>query len=125
MAVEAVDLAGAVPPIATLILLRVKGSRKVDVVPTDRTAVPTLSDEGNRLVDAMDGIWGSTRPNGPRCGLRAAHSHGSVVTGRWESTYGADDPERAERLGVPLFAEPQQRQGRRPVLELQRRDHPR
>ena len=41
----------------------------MDVVPTDRTAVPTLSDEGNRLVDAMDGIWGSTRPNGPRCGL--------------------------------------------------------
>ena len=95
---------GAVLVVATLIILRATGARKADVVPTDRTGVSTLLDEGNRLVDAMDGIWGSSRADGPRCGLRAAHTHGSLATGQWKSTYGTATATHAQRLGVPLFA---------------------
>ncbi|MGH9269657.1 MAG: hypothetical protein ACRDZ2_00100, partial [Ilumatobacteraceae bacterium] len=96
------------PGVAVLVILvlRVSGSRKVDVVPTDRTKVPILSDEGNRLVDAMDAMWGSTRPGGPRCGLRAAHGHGTLAEGTWHSTYSDDSQAADRRLQVPLFAGP-------------------
>jgi catalase len=75
----------AVPIVVGLIalLLRWRGVREVDAVTRDRTFVPFLFDEGDRLVDAHDAVWGSTREGGPREGLRAAHSHGTVVEGTW------------------------------------------
>jgi catalase len=66
-----------------VLLVRWRGVREVDAVTRDRTFVPFLFDEGDRLVDAHDAVWGSTREGGPREGLRAAHSHGTVVEGIW------------------------------------------
>jgi catalase len=92
----------AIPVLGTVVppYIWVKGSRRVDALSPDRTTVPMLSDDGNRLVDAIDGIWGSTRPGGPRCGLRAAHSHGSMAEGTWSTTYERD----GEEIGVTMFA---------------------
>jgi catalase len=75
----------AVPVVVGLavLLLRWRGVRQVDAVTRDRTFVPFLFDEGDRLVDAHDAVWGSTREGGPREGMRAAHSHGTVVEGTW------------------------------------------
>jgi catalase len=75
----------AVPIVAGLVVLflRGRGVREVDAVTRDRTFVPFLFDEGDRLVDAHDAVWGSTREGGPREGLRGAHSHGTVVEGTW------------------------------------------
>ena len=75
----------AAPIVAGLVVLflRGRGVREVDAVTRDRTFVPFLFDEGDRLVDVHDAVWGSTREGGPRQGLRAAHSHGSVVEGTW------------------------------------------
>ena len=58
-------------------------TRQTDAVTRDRTFVPFLFDEADRLLDADDVVWGSTREGGPRKGLRAAHSHGTVVHGTW------------------------------------------
>jgi catalase len=92
----------AIPALGIVVPLyfRVTGSRRVDALSSDRTAVPMLSDDGNRLVDAIDGIWGSTRRGGPRYGLRAAHSHGSMAEGTWCTTYERD----GETIGVAMFA---------------------
>jgi hypothetical protein len=75
-----------VPLVGAVVLLgiRWRGVRAVDAIPSDRTLVPFLFDDGDRLVDTLDAVWGSTREGGPRHGLRAAHSHGSVATGTWE-----------------------------------------
>jgi catalase len=76
----------AVPLVVAVVLLgiRWRGVRAVDAVPRDRTLAPFLFDDGDRLVDTLDAVWGSTRQGGPRHGLRAAHSHGSVAEGSWE-----------------------------------------
>ena len=79
-----IALAAAAVVVAVVLFIRYKGTRHVDRVTRDRTVVPFLFDDGNRLVDSIDAVWGSTRPNGPRQGLRAAHSHGSVVRGTWK-----------------------------------------
>jgi catalase len=93
---------GGAAAILVLLWLRISGVRKADVVATDRTELPVLSDDGNRLVDAIDAIWGSTREHGPRCGLRAVHSHGSVVQGTWRAT-GVDRLNKDVRSTVGLF----------------------
>ncbi len=81
--------------------LRWSGMREIDRVTPDRTFVPFLFDEGDRLVDTLDAVWGSTRPGGHRHGLRAAHSHGSVALGRWKRDASCDPaPE-----GVALFGD--------------------
>ena len=90
-----------VPPVLGILVptsLWVSGERKPDAIADDRTTVPQYYDDGNRLVDALDGMWGSTRAGGPRCGLRAAHSHGSMAEGTWRSA--GDGGE----TGVALFA---------------------
>jgi catalase len=81
--------------------IRWSGTRQIDRVTPDRTFVPFLFDEGDRLVDTLDAVWGSTRPGGRRHGLRAAHSHGSVVHGRWERDASCDPAPD----GVELFRE--------------------
>jgi hypothetical protein len=78
---------------------RWRGMRTVDAIPRDRTLVPFLFDDGDRLVDTLDAVWGSTRDGGPRQGLRAAHSHGSVVKGTWKR----DAKCGAAPADVPLF----------------------
>jgi len=97
-----IGLGGALS-ILILVLLRITGSRKADVVAADRTAVPVLSDDGNRLVDSIDAIWGSTRPHGPRCGLRAVHTHGSLAEGTWRAS-GVELINRYAMSDVGLFA---------------------
>jgi catalase len=89
----------AVPFAAAVVFgwLRWHGTREIDRVTPDRTFVPFLFDEGDRLVDTLDAVWGSTRPGGRRHGLRAAHSHGSVVLGKWERDASCDPaPEKVE-----------------------------
>jgi catalase len=81
--------------------IRGSGTRQIDRVARDRTVVPFLFDEGDRLVDTLDAVWGSTRPGGRRDGLRAVHSHGSVALGRWERDASSDAaPDKVE-----LFSE--------------------
>ena len=46
--------------------------------PLERT-----SDDAQRLVDAIDTLWGSTRPGGPRCALRASAHAGTGVEGKF------------------------------------------
>jgi hypothetical protein len=82
-----------------LVWIRWRGLRAVDAVPRDRTLVPFSFDDGDRLVDTLDAVWGSTRDGGRRHGLRAAHSHGSVVTGTWER----DDTCGSPPADVPIF----------------------
>jgi catalase len=84
---------------AVLVGIRWRGLRAVDAVPRDRTLVPFSFDDGDRLVDTLDAVWGSTRYGGRRHGLRAAHSHGSVVMGTWvrDGTCGSPPSD------VPLF----------------------
>jgi catalase len=90
----------AAPIVVGLIVLflRWRGVREVDAVTRDRTFVPFLFDEGDRLIDAHDAVWGSTREGGPRQGLRAAHSHGTVVEGTWTRDDTCGPPP-----DVPLF----------------------
>jgi hypothetical protein len=52
-----------------------------DVSPVSRT-----DDDAVQLVDALDELWGSTRPGGPREGSRAVHSHGSGACGTLTSS---------------------------------------
>lgn len=82
-----------------ILLTRLRGVRQVDAVTRDRTFVPFLYDEGDRLVDAHDAVWGSTREGGPRRGLRAAHSHGTVALGTWV----LHEDARRRPPDVPLF----------------------
>jgi catalase len=93
--VAAVPVGGA----AILVWLRWRGERSVDAVPRDRTLVPFSFDDGDRLVDTLDAVWGSTRDGGCRHGLRAAHSHGTRVTGTWERDATCEKPP----ADVPLF----------------------
>ena len=84
---------------AFLLGYRWRGTRAVDAIPRDRTLVPFSFDDGDRLVDTLDAVWGSTRDGGPRHGLRAAHSHGSVARGTWKR----DGKCGAAPADVPLF----------------------
>jgi Catalase len=91
----------ALPLVIAVVLLgiRWRGVRAVDAIPRDRTLVPFSFDDGDRLVDTLDAVWGSTREGGPRYGLRAAHSHGSVAKGTWERDGTCD----TAPTDVPLF----------------------
>ena len=89
----AVPIAG----IAIPAWLRIRGTLQPDAISGDRTSVPEFQDQGNRLVDAIDTIWGSTRPGGPRYGLRSAHPHGSMAEGVWRSS------NRDPNVDVELF----------------------
>jgi catalase len=81
-----------------LVGFRISQSHHFDAVPGDDALLPILSDDGEELVDVLDGLWGSTRRNGPRNGLRAVHAHGSLVRGRFERT-----GKVPECLAVALF----------------------
>ena len=93
---SAILAAALLVAIIALIRLRWRGGRSVDAMGKDRTLMPVASDDGNRFVDALDHIWGSTRDGGPRCGMRAVHGHGSLLAGEW---VGTDHP-----LCVPMFS---------------------
>src|SRR5262249_47093224 len=48
-----------------LLRYRWRHGRDVDAIPRDRTLVPYLFDEGDRLIDTLDAVWGSPRNYGP------------------------------------------------------------
>ena len=57
------------------------------------------SDDGPSLVDALDSLWGSTRPGGSRAGRRAVQTNGTCLSGRFEAE------ELPEHLRVAPFDE--------------------
>ena len=75
--------------IGVIFVLRLFGSlnpRYIGVARPDaalerNSPVEGTSDDAAALVDALDRLFGSTRAGGPRQGLRAVHSHGSIVAG--------------------------------------------
>jgi catalase len=77
--------------IGVLFTLRLVGSvnpRYIGVARPDaalerNSPIEGTSDDAAALVDALDRLFGSTRAGGPRQGLRAVHSHGSIVTGEF------------------------------------------
>lgn len=77
---------------------RFVGIPRPDVVDEQRSPVEGTSDDAERLVDALDVLWGSTRPGGPRHGVRAAHAHGSGALGSFTATPGLESP-------IPLFTD--------------------
>jgi catalase len=102
------DWAGEIPlavAIGVLFVVRQIGSvspRYIGVARPDaalerNSPVEGTSDDAAVLVDALDRLFGSTRAGGPRQGLRAVHSHGSIVRGVF-------CPKETEGFsGIPLF----------------------
>lgn len=76
------------------------GVPRPDVVDEVLSPVEGTSDDAERLVDALDGVWGSTREGGPRQGRRAAHADGSGACGCFEL---AADIDRSRIDRIPMF----------------------
>jgi hypothetical protein len=92
--------------VGVLFTLRLVGSlnpRYIGVARPDaalerNSPIEGTSDDAAALVDALDRLFGSTRAGGPRQGLRAVHSHGSIVTGEFCPAY------TKELESISLFA---------------------
>jgi catalase len=82
---------------------RAIGVPRPDAAKETQSPVEATSDDSAALVDALDSVWGSTRHDGPREGLRAVHSHGSFVSGTLTLIeHAADQP-----WAIPLFNQSQ------------------
>ena len=59
--------------------------RKPDAVADDGTLRPFMSDDGEQLVAALEGIWQQERPLGASDGGRPVHTRGTWATGRFDA----------------------------------------
>ena len=85
---------------------RLLGVPRPESVLEQVSPVSRTGDDGVQLVDALDQLWGSTRPGGPRQGRRAVHSHGSGASGTFTSSLPAcvavDVFDRRDASGQPI-----------------------